>query len=241
MKVPAEKQWDSRLESEGESAKAYSGFCVYRDMGRNRSLDASWLLATKGEKRPQKSSKRAPNYWKKWSATFHWISRAAAYDDYKEKTLREEREKEEAALRQREREEVSRIRRERIKQMKQEQWEDSCRLRDLSVSAAEFYRQNPSEMSAAEMVKVRDQCDALRVKALDLVEMAHSNAIAALVQDGFLPDEAIDAVADVWENASELTREGISEAIVKRYRLRKFEEQSDEEEFLEQPEQEEVF
>lgn len=222
-KVPVEKMWDKRQESKGETSKAYTGFCVYRDMGTGRSLDASWLLATQGEQGPQKSLKRAPDYWKKWSAKYDWVSRAAAYDDYQERILRESREKEELALRKREREESSRLRTQRLQQVKDEQWEDSCRLRDLAVASADYYNENPGKLTGGEMVKVRQQSEELRAKSLDVVEMLEFDAIAKLAQSDLLPPEITDFFADVWGNNASLSREGTKTMLIKHLGLREIE------------------
>lgn len=222
-KVPAEKMWNKRQESKGETSKAYTNFCVYRDMGTGRSLDDSWWLATQGEEGTQRGSKRAPDYWKKWSANYDWVSRAAAYDDYQERILREVREKEELALRKREREESSRLRTQRLQQIKDEQWEDSCKLRDLAVESANYYSENPGKLTGGEMVKVRQQSEELRAKALDVVEMSEYDAIAKLAQSDLLPPEITDFFADIWGNAASISREGTKTMMIKHLGLREIE------------------
>jgi len=72
--------WD-RLPN--ESTKAYAAFCVYRDLGPERSLD----------KAGQKLDKPRSRKWLgEWSAKYKWVERAEAYDDYIEKLKRKERE-----------------------------------------------------------------------------------------------------------------------------------------------------
>jgi len=68
-----------------ESNKAYHTFCIYRDMGPNRSL----------EKTRQKIGKPAGyiRWLHTWSSKYDWVTRAQAYDDYIEKKKREEKEK----------------------------------------------------------------------------------------------------------------------------------------------------
>ena len=61
---------------DGETAKAYSAFCLYRDMGSGRSLDAAYCLA----QGLQKGSKRVSGYWQRWYHDFEWKTRAEAYD-----------------------------------------------------------------------------------------------------------------------------------------------------------------
>jgi len=73
--------WDRQP---GESTKAYAAFCIYRDMGVERSI----------EKVYEKRSKRGPlSRLKNWSVKHNWVERAKAYDDYIEKRKREEKEK----------------------------------------------------------------------------------------------------------------------------------------------------
>ena len=68
----------------GESSKAYAAFCIYRDMGVERSI----------EKVYEKRSKRGPlSRLKNWSVKHKWVERANAYDDYLERKKREEKEK----------------------------------------------------------------------------------------------------------------------------------------------------
>ena len=72
--------WDKM---EKETAKSYSAFCVYRDMGLSRSLDKTRLAL----------GKEKPGYnrtLEEWSSKYEWVARATAYDAY---LLREQREK----------------------------------------------------------------------------------------------------------------------------------------------------
>jgi len=67
-----------------ESSKAYAAFCIYRDMGPDRSI----------EKVYEKRSRRGPlSRLKNWSVKHNWVERAKAYDDYLERKKREEKEK----------------------------------------------------------------------------------------------------------------------------------------------------
>lgn len=68
----------------GESSRAYSVFCEYRDLGPERSLD----------KLKQKLNKsRTKSTLARWSGKYKWVERAKAYDDYIEKKKRREHEK----------------------------------------------------------------------------------------------------------------------------------------------------
>lgn len=68
----------SRERLPDESALAYRAFCVYRDLGPDRSLDQAWKRSDQGK---QCGSARRPGYWSKWSAQYEWVARAEAHDD----------------------------------------------------------------------------------------------------------------------------------------------------------------
>jgi len=69
----------------GEGSKAYAAFCVYRDLGPERSL----------EKVRQNLDKPRTRKWLgDWSVKYNWVERAQAYDDYIERKKREKNEKE---------------------------------------------------------------------------------------------------------------------------------------------------
>ena len=60
----------------GEPVKAYAAFCVYRDLGPNRSIDkAYWSTREQHE-----NGKRASRRWTMWSSAYSWRSRAEAWD-----------------------------------------------------------------------------------------------------------------------------------------------------------------
>jgi hypothetical protein len=68
-----------------ESSKAYAAFCVYRDLGPERSLDKALSVANK------KPTNR--RHWSRWMEKYRWYERAQAYDDYIERKERKEKEK----------------------------------------------------------------------------------------------------------------------------------------------------
>lgn len=74
--------WD-RLEK--ETARAYRAFCVYRDMGAERSLS----------KVRDKLGKKSgyDRQLQEWSSQHRWVDRARAYDDHMEVLLRAEQER----------------------------------------------------------------------------------------------------------------------------------------------------
>jgi len=73
--------WDRQP---GESTKAYAAFCVYRDLGTERSLEKAGQMLDKP---------RTRKWLGEWSAKYKWVERAKAYDDYVEKLKRKEKEK----------------------------------------------------------------------------------------------------------------------------------------------------
>ncbi len=87
--------------SDDETAKAYTAFCLYRDLGSGRSLDAAFAQA----KGCQKGVKRVSGFWQRWSRDHAWKNRAEAYDAHLELLSRREREaaymKDMEAMRQR--------------------------------------------------------------------------------------------------------------------------------------------
>jgi len=68
----------------GESTKAYAAFCVFRDLGTERSLEKAGQMLDKP---------RTRKWLGEWSAKYKWVERAKAYDDYVEKLKRKEKEK----------------------------------------------------------------------------------------------------------------------------------------------------
>lgn len=68
-----------------ETTKQYEAFCVYRDLGTDRSLRA---VAEKLGKSEQLMSR--------WSAKNHWVDRSTAWDDEQERIERETAQKEQA-------------------------------------------------------------------------------------------------------------------------------------------------
>jgi hypothetical protein len=71
-----------------ESARAFQAFCIYRDLGPQRSLDRARerFCADQGKDR---QSRRRPGNWSLWSAKFNWVERAEEYDDSVEEERRE--------------------------------------------------------------------------------------------------------------------------------------------------------
>jgi hypothetical protein len=72
--------FESWLQLTGESGKAYTAFCAYRDVGPERSIRKSVETVEPDE------GKRGKRYrvWLGWSTRFHWRQRTADYDRYTE-------------------------------------------------------------------------------------------------------------------------------------------------------------
>ena len=105
--APGASLWD-RLPI--ESAKAWLGFTMYRDQGPHRTLLRTthlyqdWCHQQKPSVRRNLDGPRAtqPNHLiHKWSSRFHWVTRAAAYDEHVaiEETAARERARQKALAR----------------------------------------------------------------------------------------------------------------------------------------------
>lgn len=81
-KVNTPKQWERQPE---ETTKAFEAFCIYRDLGTDRSLEK---VATKLQK--------SNTLMGRWSRTYDWVKRAAAWDDEQERIEREIAQREQA-------------------------------------------------------------------------------------------------------------------------------------------------
>lgn len=71
-----------------ESARAFRASCLYLSLGPGRSLDRAWRLSCAGSGGKNLASTRRPGQWSRWSAKYHWVDRAAAYDQLTEKERR---------------------------------------------------------------------------------------------------------------------------------------------------------
>ena len=74
--IPYDRQID------GETAKAYQAYAIYRDLGITRSLDKAYAeyLEQRQNSGQTAAGKRAPRHWQEWSAANDWTRRAEAYD-----------------------------------------------------------------------------------------------------------------------------------------------------------------
>ena len=70
------QKWE-RMPSEGP--KPWAAFNVYLQLGPERTVDLTWKLIT-GE--PLESVRRATGRFQTWAATWGWLSRAHAWDEF---------------------------------------------------------------------------------------------------------------------------------------------------------------
>lgn len=75
---------------EGETTKAYAAFCVYRDLGSDRSL--SKAAESLGKSKPM---------MEQWSSKYDWVKRAEAWDDEQDRIARKKNTEEIVRMRKR--------------------------------------------------------------------------------------------------------------------------------------------
>lgn len=81
-----DEPWTKR---DDETQRAYNVFCVYRDLGPNRSLQKCHDHEDVYGKGPDNIRQI-----EKWSSAYDWVARTEAYDQYLEEQRRQEYEKE---------------------------------------------------------------------------------------------------------------------------------------------------
>ena len=70
----------------GESSLAFAAFCVFRDLGAERSIRKAVESAEKDEGQREKRYR----VWRNWSTAFKWRERAGDYDRYIEQLKQSE-------------------------------------------------------------------------------------------------------------------------------------------------------
>lgn len=89
MRDEEKHDWDRQP---GESSKAYAHFCLYRDVGVNRSI----------RQMPSVSGcTSVVRQLNRWSSRWRWVERCQKYDDYLEHERRLQQEKERRAMHER--------------------------------------------------------------------------------------------------------------------------------------------
>jgi len=76
--------FESWVRLSGETSLAFAAFCVFRDLGAERSIRKAVETSLNGEKNESKVDKKY-NVWRNWSTQFRWRERAADYDRYLER------------------------------------------------------------------------------------------------------------------------------------------------------------
>lgn len=74
VEMPEPEPWEPQ---EGESARAYEAFCVYRDLGPKRSIREVCGILDKSRQ-----------HLGSWSSEFDWVKRAAAWDAEQDRIAR---------------------------------------------------------------------------------------------------------------------------------------------------------
>jgi hypothetical protein len=74
--------------ADGETAKAYGAFTIYRNMGANRSLDRTALEFYSTPETPQKHPRNITQI-EVWSRTWNWVCRCKDFDRDEEAIARE--------------------------------------------------------------------------------------------------------------------------------------------------------
>jgi hypothetical protein len=69
---PKSKPYDRQT---NETDKSWAAFCIYRDMGRYRTLEKV------DQNKTQTRQKRSLSYLKEWSVKHSWVKRCSAFDD----------------------------------------------------------------------------------------------------------------------------------------------------------------
>jgi hypothetical protein len=84
-------EWDRRLEELGESKEAYRCFCIYMNLGRERSRKKAWWIWKHGEDEPYDKTSSIPTGTEQWIRKFLWKDRVFAFDESERIRIRKER------------------------------------------------------------------------------------------------------------------------------------------------------
>jgi hypothetical protein len=178
----------------GESSKAYAAFCLYRDMGKERSI-------AKAAQKDGGGTARGRRY-EKWSSRWRWLQRAQGYDDNLDRELRAKNEKQliQAAERQ--------ARLGQLLQSKSIEKMMGTQGTTLTVSQAAMLAKIGAEMESkalgmpthiikAQVTEKREEADDSNKTDDELRE----EAIVALVNSGFSRENAT-VIVDQMEGAN---------------------------------------
>ncbi len=81
---------------EGESARAFGGFEIYRQLGPNRTVEDAWRRCwsrpgTRRQRGDHTSPPRVMPYFSKWAVLWEWRKRALAWDEEQAAIERDQR------------------------------------------------------------------------------------------------------------------------------------------------------
>ena len=186
-----------------ETDKSWAAFCVYRDMGRDRSL------AKLQQERGDKGDKNIQSILFKWSVKHSWVKRCSAFDD-------DELERESIAL--------QKLRLSRRLQMEKQAWE----RRDKLIKKADMIARIPlvkpemsddgtqifmptDKWSLKDAIAFYQYADSLGLfatggenKKLDEVE-----AVTVLADMGLLPQSAVVAITQGFQQFKQVIKEAL--------------------------------
>lgn len=198
--------WESPIENETD--KAFEWFCRYRDYGADRSLD---------KVREKYGKKEAyVRQLEKWSKNFSWVSRALAFDAYRQKELQSESleiEKQRKRL-------DEKLWRERRDQFRETQWEISQLLIEKGKEMLNYSLQERrwTFRDAAAMIQLGGQAAKDSAKVIEDIDIFH--AIKVLVENDVLPDDIVGNLQEVMD--------GIGDEIRKPFERQQQEEEEEE-------------
>jgi hypothetical protein len=107
--MPEPRPWERQ---EGESAKAFSAFEIYRRLGPARTIEEAWRQhwSLSGARQAGTAAPRAMPYFSEWAVQWRWQERALAWDDDMAARARDEEEDRELERLRQEKEEELRQR-----------------------------------------------------------------------------------------------------------------------------------
>ena len=197
---PKSKPYDRQP---NETDKSWAAFCIYRDMGRDRSL------AKLQQERGDKGDKNIQSILFKWSVKHSWVKRCSAFDD-------DELERESIAL--------QKLRLSRRLQMEKQAWE----RRDKLIKKADMIARIPlvkpemsddgtqifmptDKWSLKDAIAFYQYADSLGLfatggenKKLDEVE-----AVTVLADMGLLPQSAVVAITQGFQQFKQVIKEAL--------------------------------
>ena len=152
----AKKKAEEQVQTEpwerqpGEGAKPFEAFCVYRDLGPDRS---SYKVADQLSKSRQLMSR--------WSAQYNWVERAAAWDAEQDRIARREMLAEMAATRKRQRKNAQRMQERGMEFLESIQIGDAKLSEIVSLLKAGMEQERIAIGDVGEVIEERSGSDAI--------------------------------------------------------------------------------